>query len=126
MKKVFIAEDNQSIARMYRRAFQKSGWEVETASDGEEALGKLFASKDVPDAILLDIMMPKADGFEVLKKIKKSGSALENVPVLAMTNLASLSNGEADLEKVRALGAKDVIIKSQLDPQEVVNIAAKL
>jgi len=111
---------------MYRRAFQKSGWEVETASDGEEALGKLFASKDVPDAILLDIMMPKADGFEVLKKIKKSGSALENVPVLAMTNLASLSNGEADLEKVRALGAKDVIIKSQLDPQEVVNIAAKL
>ena len=119
MKKVFIAEDNLAIARLYNQAFNLSGYSTETASDGIEAIEKLSVAKPKPDLILLDIMMPKATGFEVLEKIK-SDPALKNVPVIVLTNMESLPGGQADLERARAMGAIDVIVKSQNDPQDVV------
>lgn len=127
MKKVFIAEDAPDIARVYQYAFQKSGYSVEIAPDGARALEALFSpAHAAPDAILLDIMVPKATGFEVLAGIKKENSVLRHVPVLAMTNLVSLANAEADMQKIRALGARDVIIKSQTDPQDVVRMVDAL
>src|SRR3989338_6119229 len=116
MAKIFLMEDDPLMIRMYEKAFKLSGYEVETAFDGEEGLTKLKAAEPKPTLILLDIMMPKLSGFDVLKEIKKS-QELKNIPVIALTNLA----GQADAEKALELGAVLYLVKSQYDPQEVVN-----
>ena len=121
MKRVFIIEDNLDIARVYKTVFKKSGYEVSVVFDGEEAVKMLLsANNKKPDVILLDIILPKMDGFKVLEKIKGKESNVKDVPVLAMTNLDSLPNADSDLNKIKALGAKDVIIKCQLDPKDIV------
>lgn len=117
MKKVFIFEDDPSISRLYSQAFKLSGYESKVFFSGEDAENKLLTAK--PDVILLDIMMPKVNGFEVLEKIK-ANILLKDIPVMVLTNLSSLPGGEADLEKARSMGAVDVIIKSQTDPKDVV------
>ncbi len=103
------------MVRMYEKAFKLSGHEVETAFDGEEALLKLKTMKARPTLILLDIMMPKLSGFDVLRELKKNPE-LKNIPVVALTNLA----GEGDAEKALSLGAVLYLVKSQYDPKEVV------
>ena len=121
-KVVFIVEDDKNMIRLYSKAFSYAGFKVETASDGEEALMKLLKMKVRPNILLLDIMMPKKDGFEVMKKIFEDTAyeKLKSVPIVALTNFESLKGGEADLKKARSLGAVDVIIKSENDPQDVV------
>ncbi|MEK7546888.1 MAG: response regulator [Patescibacteria group bacterium] len=119
MKKIFIVDDDPAMLNLYTRTFKLSGHDVETATNGQEALDKLSASEQKPDVILLDIMMPKLSGFEVLENIKKNDS-LAKIPVIALTNLASLRSASSDLEKIRALGAVDVVVKSDTDPKELV------
>lgn len=119
MKKIFIADDDPAMMALYTRAFKLSGYNTETAVNGQEALDKLSASKHKPDIILLDIMMPKLSGFEVLENIKKDAD-LKKVPVIALTNLASLKSAQSDLEKIRVLGAADIVVKSNTDPKELV------
>lgn len=113
--KIFLIEDDPLMVRMYERAFKLSGYEVEMAFDGEEAIAKLETMKLKPTLVLLDIMMPKMSGFEVLRHIK-SKPDLKSIPVVVLTNLA----GKEDAEKALELGAVLYLVKSQYDPKEVL------
>ena len=111
-----MAEDDPLMSRMYERAFRASDYTLEMAFDGEDAVSKLEKMETPPIVILLDVMMPKKNGFDVLRQIKQN-EKLKKVPVIMLTNLA----GEADAEKALSLGAVLYLVKSQYDPKEVVN-----
>lgn len=115
VKVLFLAEDDPLMSRMYERVFKASGYELEMASDGEDALLKLEKGSSVPTVILLDVMMPKKNGFDVLKQIKLNDK-LKKVPVIMLTNLA----GQEDAEKALELGAVLYLVKSQYDPKQIV------
>ncbi|MEQ1561508.1 MAG: response regulator [Nitrospira sp.] len=104
------------MSRMYERAFRASDYTMEIASDGEEALSKLEKMDVLPTVILLDVMMPKKNGFDVLKELKENDK-FKNIPVIMLTNLA----GEDDAEKGLSLGAIVYLIKSQYDPKQIVD-----
>ena len=115
MTKIYIVEDDPLMSRMYEKAFRLNGYDVELAFDGEEGLKKLTAMAEKPTIMLLDIMMPKMSGFDVLKALKEDKD-LKKLPVIALTNLA----GKDDAEKALSLGAVLYLVKSQYDPKEVV------
>ncbi|MFZ2500372.1 MAG: response regulator [Minisyncoccia bacterium] len=116
MAKLFMAEDDPLMSRMYERAFRLGGHELTMAHDGEEAVTLLLKADPKPEVIMLDIMMPKLNGFDVLRKVKED-EKLKRVPVIMLTNLA----GEADAEKALGLGAVLYLVKSQYDPKEIVS-----
>jgi len=115
MTKIFLVEDDPLMVRMYEKVFKLLHYEVEMAFDGEEALAKLQTMNPKPNLILLDIMMPKLTGFDVLRSIKQKPE-LKSIPVIALTNLA----GEEEAEKALELGAVLYLVKSQYDPKEIV------
>lgn len=115
MKTFLAIEDDELIRHLYERSFRTAGHEVETANSGEEALEKLSKMEVKPSAILLDIMMPKMNGFDLLQAFKND-EALKHIPVIILTNLGS----EADRQKGLALGALDYLVKSDYNPNEVV------
>jgi DNA-binding response OmpR family regulator len=115
MAKIFMAEDDPLMSRMYDRAFRASGFELETAIDGEEATNKLTQAETLPTLILLDVMMPKKNGFDVLAEVKQN-EKLKHIPVIMLTNLA----GEADAERALSLGAVLYLVKSEYDPKEIL------
>jgi len=111
--KVLIVEDDSFILEMYKIKFESSNFEVISANDGIKGLKIL--EKEKPDIILLDIIMPKKDGFSVLKAIK-GNPALEKIPVILLTNLGQREN----IEKGFELGATSYIIKAHFTPSEIV------
>lgn len=111
----FAAEDDPLMCRLYERAFRLAGQEIEIAHDGLEAMFKLQQMKVKPAVVLLDIMMPQMDGFEVLAKMK-ADETLKNIPVFMLTNLA----GDTDKDKALSMGAVGYLIKSDFDPPQVV------
>lgn len=113
-KKILLVEDEPFLAGMYQTKLKLEGFDVDTAPDGEEALKKLKASRY--DLVLLDIMMPKLNGFAVLKDMRASKGALADTPVIMLTNLGQKS----DVEQAMSLGANDYIIKAHFTPGEVV------
>ena len=115
MAKLFIAEDDPLMSRMYERAFRLGGHELTVSHDGEEALSLLQKTDPKPTVILLDVMMPKINGFDVLRKIKED-EKLKNIPVIMLTNLS----GDSDAEKALSLGAVLYLVKSQYDPKQIV------
>ena len=113
MKKILIAEDDKFLANAYRVKLEKSGFELRLASDGEEVLDIL---RDfTPDLILLDLVMPKKDGFTVLAEIR-ADPKWQQTPVLVASNLGQ----KEDLERATKLGATDYIIKSDLSMASLV------
>ncbi len=115
MAKILIIEDDPMMSRMYQNALALKGHETESAKDGEEGLLKTGSYH--PDLILLDVMMPKMNGMEVLDKLK-SGQETQSIPVVMLTNLS----GEKDAETAISKGAKRYLIKSDYEPQQVVDI----
>lgn len=115
MTKVLIVEDDPLMSRMYERIFSLSGFEIETAFDGEEGIAKLKAANQKPDIVLLDVMMPKMSGFDALKIMKKDED-IKSIPVIILTNLS----GKVEAERGLKLGAESYLIKSEHDPKEVV------
>lgn len=113
MAKVLIIEDDKMLLNMYELKLKNAGIEVITAADG--ALGLEKAKNEKPDLILLDVILPKMDGFRVLKAIKE-GEAIKNTPVLMITNLGQ----EEDMRKGNALGANGYLIKANTPPQVLV------
>ena len=83
--KILIAEDDPFLSQMYSEKLEMSGYSVILAVDGEEALDKMKLTK--PDLLLLDIMMPKKDGFEVLAS-KSTDDSIKDIPVIVLTNLS--------------------------------------
>jgi DNA-binding response OmpR family regulator len=116
MAKIFMSEDDPLMSRMYERAFKASGYELDMAFDGEEAVSKLEKMEVAPTVILLDVMMPKKNGFDVLREVKQNAK-LKSIPVIMLTNLA----GDSDAEKALSLGAVLYLVKSQYDPKQVVD-----
>ena len=118
-KKILLVEDDKFLSEMYATKLTESGFDVETAFDGEEGIKK--AGEFGPDLILLDIVLPKKDGFEVLKELK-SKEASKKILVIALTNLGQ----KEEVQKGFDLGVNDYIIKAHFTPTEVVAKAKKL
>lgn len=111
---VLIAEDDRFLGNVLKTKLQQEGFEVRLAVDGEEALAQLSAAP--PDILLLDVIMPKKNGFDVLAELRlKKGGA--DVPVIILSNLGQ----EDDVKRGLALGAIDFLVKSDHSLQEVVN-----
>ena len=113
-KKILLVEDDPFISEMYTVKFEKAGYACEVASTGKEGLTK--AKEWQPDIVLLDILIPEMDGFEVLSALKKD-AAMSSIPVVMLTNLGQ----KEDIEKGAALGAAAYIVKAHFTPQEVVD-----
>ena len=111
--KVLIVEDDFRLCRVYMIKLQKEGIDVSIAGEGNEGLRRIYAEK--PDLIILDLMLPGLDGFQILDKIKKD-KEVSSIPVLIMSNLGC----EADVEKGLKLGAIDYIVKTETSISEVV------
>lgn len=116
--KVLIIEDDPFLLNIYSTKFEGEGYEVILAENGE--LGLKLASQK-PDIILLDIMMPKLDGFGVLEGIKKK-KELSKIPIILLTNLSQ----STDVDKGLAMGANDYLIKAHFMPSEVVSKVEKI
>ncbi|MEI7632301.1 MAG: response regulator [bacterium] len=118
---VLIIEDDQLIQRMYQKMFTFEKFNVETASDGEEGLEKARSMNPKPTIILLDVMMPKMNGMQVLEKLKADPDT-KAIPVIMLTNLA----GDNDVETALSKGAVKYIIKSEHDPKEVADMVQEI
>ena len=115
-KKILLVEDDEFILDLYSTKFSLEDFEVLKAKDGVEGL-ELF-KKDKPDFVLLDIKMPKMDGWEVLKEIRKQD---KKIPVIIFTNV-----GKEDLEENQPDLANDYLVKSFFTPEEVVSRVRKI
>jgi DNA-binding response OmpR family regulator len=115
-KKILIAlvEDDQLIAEMYSTKFKKEGFEIQHAVDG--AAGLELVKKINPDIVLLDIIMPRMDGFQVLQQLR-SEITFKETPVIMLTNLGQ----EEDVQKGRQLGATGYFIKTNFTPAAIVD-----
>ena len=113
-KKILLVEDDVTLIDMYSLKFKEEGYNLLTAENGETGLA--LALKEIHDVILLDIVMPKMDGFAVLAELKKNATT-KNIPVLMLSNLGQT----ADVEKGEAMGAKDYIVKASMTPTQVVD-----
>lgn len=108
-----LVEDDLTIARIYKIKLTKSGFDVLHVCNGKECLEKV--SEFRPDIILLDIIIPKLDGFSVLQELK-SNSRTKMIPVVMLTNLGQ----NEDIEKGKKLGACDYLVKSSLTAAELL------
>ncbi|HEY4506236.1 MAG TPA: response regulator [Candidatus Paceibacterota bacterium] len=113
-KGVLIIDDDKFLLDMYAMKFTENGFDVETALSGSDALTMLESGKK-PDIVLLDIVMPGVDGFEVLKTIKDK----KLVPDATLVVLSNLGQKE-DVDKGLSLGASGYIVKASATPSEVV------
>ena len=112
--KILLVEDDPFLLSMYATKFEMENFVVATADDG--AKGLHLAKSEEPDIILLDILLPKMNGFEVLEKLK-ADKDLGKIPVILLTNL----NQRDEIEKGLAMGADDYLIKAHFIPSEVVD-----
>ncbi|TAL20385.1 response regulator [Patescibacteria group bacterium] len=117
--KVLQVEDDQFLAGIYSAKLSVEGFAVLHAVDG--AAGLKLAREEKPDVILLDILMPKMDGFEVLQRLKKSSETNE-IPVIILTNLAQ----KEDVDRGLKLGAADYLIKAHVGPADTVQRIKKV
>jgi DNA-binding response OmpR family regulator len=111
--KILIVEDDPFILSMYSTKLVMENFNIVCASDGLEGIE--MAKREIPDIILLDIMLPKRNGFEVLKAVKDD-VITKNIPVIMLTNL----NQEDECNQGMTLGAADYLIKAHCLPSEVV------
>ena len=110
---ILLIEDDKYIARAYTDGLTRAGYRIHNAYDGAEALAKLRTTR--PDLILLDLIMPVLDGFEVLKKIK-ADDRLKSIPILVLSNLGH----EKHVKQALDLGANDYLVKSNHSMADIV------
>ncbi|MFA6502745.1 MAG: response regulator [Candidatus Paceibacterota bacterium] len=118
MKYILVVEDEDFLARVLRDNLTLEGYEIDVAVDGEEALEKIRAKQ--PSLILLDLLLPKKDGFQVLEELKANPD-LKLIPVVVLSNLGS----DADIKRALAMGADDYFVKSQHPIAEVIERVRK-
>ncbi|MAF14290.1 MAG: response regulator [Parcubacteria group bacterium] len=114
--KILLVEDDPTLLEMYSIKAKEDGLNLIEAEDG--LTGLELAQQELPDVILLDIMMPKMDGFAVLTELKKDEKT-KNIPVVMLTNLGQ----KADVEKGKKLGAVDYVVKASMTPTQVIEKA---
>lgn len=113
-KKVLIIEDDDHISKVYQIKLGKENVDTVVARDGEEGIAMVASEK--PDLVLLDLMIPKKDGFVVLEEVKKTELG-KKIPILVLSNLGQ----EGDIKRATSLGAADYFIKVNLSIQEVID-----
>lgn len=114
-KTILIVEDDQFLRDLLAKKLIDEGFEVETAIDGQEGLEKIRQVK--PSLILLDIMLPTIDGFEIMRQIKQGNDkTVMNIPVVMLTNLGQ----ESDIQKGKELGAVDYLVKANFTTDEII------
>ena len=118
-EKILIVDDEELIRKIYYERLNFEGFEVQTANDGFEALEKMKTY--TPDLILLDILMPRKDGFATLEEMKKNPN-LKDTAVIILTN----AGREDDIKKGIFLGANDYLIKTNYSPNEIVGKISSL
>ena len=111
--KILLVEDDSFLSGMYAAKFELENFKVIMAEDGDKAVR--LALKESPDIILLDIILPKINGFEVLRQLKANRLTAE-IPVIFLTNLSQ----KDEIEQGLKMGAKDFLIKAHFMPSEVV------
>ncbi len=117
-KKILIIEDEKIIRDLLERKLTREGYSVVITTNGIDGLIKM--REDRPDLILLDIIMPKMGGFEVMEEINKD-ETLKDIPVIIVSN----SGQPVEIDRVKKLGAKDWLVKTEFDPQEVLEKVKK-
>ena len=113
MAKILFVEDDPLIVKIYTTRLTADGFQVLSAENGEDGLK--LAETEIPDLIVLDIMMPRMDGFGVLAKIR-ANERMKTTPVLVYSNLAQ----EDEIARARQMGATEFIVKANLSPTEMV------
>lgn len=111
--KIGLVEDDKFLSKMYQSKLSMEGFEVLAAYDGQEGLEMVKADK--PDIVLLDLVLPKLEGWDVLKSLKDDLDT-KDIPVIILSNLGQ----EEDVRKGQALGAADYLIKAHFIPKEVI------
>jgi len=111
--KVLVVEDDQFLQKILLLKFAAEGFEVSGAADGEEALKRILA--EAPNIVLLDLILPKMNGFDVLTEIRTNPQTRQ-LPVIVLSNLGQ----EEDIRRARNLGALDFLVKSDVSIQEIV------
>ena len=114
MAKILLIEDEKDLQEFYSSALKEAGYDVDTASDGDEGLNK--ASLGGYGLILLDIMLPKRDGLSILSALKSKPPKVANGPIVVLSNLSH----EKALKEAVDLGAKGFLIKTNFTPDELV------
>ena len=114
LKKILLIEDDKFLRELMNKKLLTMGYDVVAAADGESGLTMIKEAK--PDVVLLDLILPGINGFEVLERAKKDPDTM-NVPVIILSNLGQ----SEDIEKGLKLGAKDFLVKAHFTPQEIIN-----
>jgi DNA-binding response OmpR family regulator len=113
-KTILLADDEQFIVVAYGDGLERAGYQVLTASNGTDALSVL--KKNKPDLLVLELMIPKINGFELLQNMKEN-PLLAKIPVLILTNLSQ----ESDREEAQSFGVADFLVKSEISLQDVLH-----
>lgn len=111
--KILIVEDDPYISNMYYQKLQREHFQVMVADNGQAGLR--LAQQELPDLILLDVMLPKVDGWSVLEYLKANANT-RNIPIIMLTNLGT----QQDMDQAKRLGADEYMVKAQYLPSEVV------
>jgi DNA-binding response OmpR family regulator len=117
-RKILVTDDEMPVVQIIKTNLELEGYEVLTASNGEEALQQVEAEK--PDLIILDVMMPKMDGWEVLSRLK-SNPATEDIPVVMLTALSQIE----DMDRGARLG-NDCYLTKPFEPEELLAVVKRL
>jgi CheY-like chemotaxis protein len=115
MKRIVVIEDNALAARLYESTLTREGFQVEVAQDGEAGLAAIARSS--PDLVLLDLMLPKVGGFEVLRQIRAM-PGLATLPVIVTSNAYTAPR----LEELRRAGATLIMTKASMSPKELTRV----
>ncbi len=117
-KKILIIEDEKIICDLLERKLTREGYSVVITTNGIDGLVKM--REDRPDIVLLDIIMPKMGGFEVMEEMNKD-ETLKDIPIIVVSN----SGQPVEIDRIKKMGAKDWLIKTEFDPQEVLEKVKK-
>lgn len=117
-KKILLIEDEELLISLLQKKLAEAGYDMVLARNGEEGLNSMRESR--PDIILLDIIMPKKGGFEVMEEMAKDEN-LKSIPIVVISN----SGQPVELDRAKRLGAKDWLIKTEFDPKEVLDKVIK-
>ena len=113
MRKILIIEDEEVLRNLVKKKLEGKGYKAEVAENGKAGMERM--RKINPDLILLDIIMPKMGGFDVLREMNDD-EELSKIPVVIISN----SGQPVEIDKAKEMGVEDWIIKTEFDPQEVL------
>ncbi|MDI6591587.1 MAG: response regulator [Patescibacteria group bacterium] len=119
MKTILFIEDESALQKTFGDLLRTEGYEMISALDGE--IGLKLAKTEKPDLILLDLILPKIHGFDVLKQLKEDPE-IKEIPIIVLTNL----EGIGDVEKALELGATTYLVKAQYSLEEVIEKIKKV